>query len=144
MSLQNAHALVGWFTDPSYPSKRLRELQLTNPCNMCRDNCRLIDKPRLANTNTPYNTPHVILEAGATYATVPVHPGPFGRGYIGYSDEYDSALQENMGAPRCIAPLLCGQCLQAKYADKGTTCIIKGPPASTYVLSYYVSCITYS
>eukprot|EP00976_Prorocentrum_cordatum_P023142 472020-Prorocentrum_minimum.AAC.1 len=23
-----------------------------------------------------------------------------------------------MGAPACIAPLLCGKCLQAKYADK--------------------------
>eukprot|EP00959_Pyramimonas_sp_CCMP1952_P365982 7664761-Pyramimonas_sp.AAC.1 len=38
-----------------------------------------------------------------------------------------------MGAPPCIAPLLCGLCVQAKYADKGT-CIIKGPPASTYIV----------
>eukprot|EP00959_Pyramimonas_sp_CCMP1952_P202110 4226143-Pyramimonas_sp.AAC.3 len=45
----------------------------------------------------------------ALSATVPAHPGPLGRGYIGYfDDEYDSALQEIMGAPPCIAPLLCG------------------------------------
>eukprot|EP00976_Prorocentrum_cordatum_P062679 1176811-Prorocentrum_minimum.AAC.1 len=54
------------------------------------------------------DTPTHPLCVGATYTTVPVHPGPLGCGYICYFDEYDSALQENMGDPPCIAPLFCG------------------------------------
>eukprot|EP00976_Prorocentrum_cordatum_P102771 1193203-Prorocentrum_minimum.AAC.2 len=61
-----------------------------------------------------------LLEAGATYATVPVHPGPLGGGYIGHFDDYDSALQENMGAPPCIDPLLCGYVYKPNMQMKGT------------------------
>eukprot|EP00976_Prorocentrum_cordatum_P092023 1188759-Prorocentrum_minimum.AAC.1 len=69
-----------------------------------------------------------------TYTTVPVHPGPFGGGYIGYFDDYDSALQENMGGFPCIAPLLCGYVYKPNMQIKGRTCIIKGPLASSSII----------
>eukprot|EP00959_Pyramimonas_sp_CCMP1952_P366297 7671717-Pyramimonas_sp.AAC.1 len=68
---------------------------------------------------------------GATYAIVPVHPGPLGGGYIGYFNDYDSALQENMGGPLCVAPLLGGHVYKPNMQIKGTCIINKGPHAST-------------